>query len=107
MSSEGSVRCSTCRSSSYCPRTASRPIARRSSAFFPEHARKTSGCGDEAPVRGHRRVDGLSLARRRSEPVAPGTSAVGRTNRSHTALVVATLLALQSRLEPLHVLWHL
>src|ERR671931_1422493 len=36
MSSNGFVRCSTCRSSSCCPRTASRWIARRSSGCFPE-----------------------------------------------------------------------
>src|SRR5207247_2194976 len=40
MSSDGSVRCSTCRSSSCCPRTASRQIARRSSACFPERRRR-------------------------------------------------------------------
>ena len=34
-------RYSTCRSISYFRRTVSRPIAQRSSAFFPEHARKT------------------------------------------------------------------
>src|SRR5215471_10239071 len=41
MSRSGSVRCSTCRSSSCCPRTASRWTANRSSAHFPERpARK-------------------------------------------------------------------
>src|SRR5437773_8473157 len=44
MSSDGSVRCSTCRSSSCCPRTAGRQIARRSSACFPERRRRDS-CG--------------------------------------------------------------
>src|SRR5919204_2729754 len=39
MSSDGSVRCSTCRSSSYCPRTGSRRTVRRSSACFPERRR--------------------------------------------------------------------
>ena len=33
----------------YCPRTASRPIAQRSSAFFPEQAPATPSSGDEAP----------------------------------------------------------
>src|SRR4051812_36897771 len=36
MWSDASVRCSTCRSSSCCPRTARRRIARRSNACFPE-----------------------------------------------------------------------
>src|SRR6476620_7409595 len=36
MSSNGSVHCSTCRSSSCCPRTASRQTVRRSSACFPD-----------------------------------------------------------------------
>src|SRR5512133_4227708 len=45
MSSNGSVRCSTCRSSSCCRRTASRRIAQRLSAFFPEPATRPSWSG--------------------------------------------------------------
>ena len=38
--SNASVRCSTCRSNSYCPRTASRQISQHLSAFFPERRRR-------------------------------------------------------------------
>src|SRR5437764_945547 len=62
MSSDGSVRCSTCRSSSCCPRTASQRIARRSSACFPE--RRQRDCLRAIPAAQATRV-------RECSPMAP------------------------------------
>src|SRR6266516_5833274 len=74
MSSDGSVRCSTCRSSSCYQRTASRRIARRSTACFPERRRRDC-CGRFLQLR---RLACASVSQcPPSRPLRPAASSAG------------------------------
>src|SRR4029078_10129843 len=96
MSSNASVHCSTCRSSSCCPRTASRRIARRSTACFPEwHPRGVALHGVQQVLQSNRTEEATMYAVIRAYTGKPELADALAERAEDTRQVIGGLNAVQ------------